>query len=274
MEDKTTKESHDQNMDVDKIIEERDRLDKLFKDQFTRIITVMFTDLKGSTSLAETHGDFATRSLIKQHNDILFPLFKKYNGTLVKTMGDGTMSYFADPLDAVRAAVEMQKGMDAFNMRKKLPMPVLMRIGIHTGQGIVEKNDIFGDIVNVASRIEGQASPGEIYISQETYNALSDKSEIYCGFAREAELKGKKDAMKLYKAFWNPGEIDRDLSAKIMVPQKEAEEKFPLQSKIGLAAVIALFLAFMILKMCGMSRSSGEENRRKEHSVTIQDATE
>ncbi|MDO8805257.1 MAG: adenylate/guanylate cyclase domain-containing protein [Elusimicrobiota bacterium] len=272
MKDKIEKDSNSQDMDVGKIIEERERLDKLFKDKFTRVITVMFTDLKGSTSLAETHGDFTTRSVIKRHIDILTPLFKKYNGTLVKTMGDGTMSYFADPLDAVRAAVEMQKGMDEYNLEKKVPIPILMRVGIHTGEGIVEKNDIFGDIVNVASRIEAQANAGEIYMSEEAYNALSDKSEIYCAFAKETMLKGKKDPMRLYKAFWNPVEIDRDLAAKKTVPVREPEKKSSRRGKIILTVAIVLLIAFAFLKFSGISRSSDEEKRTSEHSVTLPDA--
>lgn len=272
MEDKTEKDGHSQDMDVEKIIEERERLDKLFKDKFTRTITVMFTDLKGSTSLAETHGDFTTRSVIKRHIDILTPLFKKYNGTLVKTMGDGTMSYFAEPMDAVRAAAEMQKGMDEYNLEKKVPVPILMRVGIHTGEGIVEKNDIFGDIVNVASRIESQANPGEIYMSEEAYKALSDKSEIYCAFAKETMLKGKKDPMKLYKAFWNPVEIDHDISVKKTVPQPEPAERVSRRGKLILAAAIVLLLAFAFAKFSGISRAHDEERRTSEHTVTLPDA--
>lgn len=273
MEEKSGENGHDQHMDVEKIIEERERLDKLFKEKFTKVITVMFTDLKGSTSLAETHGDFTTRSVIKRHIDILTPLFKKYNGTLVKTMGDGTMSYFTVTQDAVRAAVEMQKGMDEYNMEKKVPIPILMRVGIHTGEGIVEKNDIFGDIVNVASRIESQANAGEIYMSEDAYNALSDKAEIHCAFAKETMLKGKKDPMKLYKAFWNPVEMDLDLSARKAAPAPVQGKKSPRSVKVAFAAAIVLILAFAFIKFSGISRSSGEEKRTSEHSVTLPDAT-
>lgn len=272
MENNTSKENDSGNEDVDKILEERERLDKLFKEKFTRVITVMFTDLKGSTSIAETQGDFASRSLIKQHNDILFPLLKKHNGTLVKTMGDGTMSYFTNPQDALRVAVEIQKGIDAFNLEKKISIPILMRIGIHTGRGIVEQNDIFGDVVNVASRFEGQASPGEICISEETYNALSDKSEIYCRFVKETTLKGKKEPVKLYKAFWNPKEIELDISGKKPVQEKEVKKGLPLFAKIILFVVVPFLTIFLILKLTNIfSSSSIDEKRAKEHSVTIMD---
>lgn len=272
MEDKTRKETPDQDLDdVDKIIEERERLDKLFKDKFTKVITVMFTDLKGSTALAETQGDFTIRTVIKRHNEILFPLFEKHRGTLVKTMGDGTMSYFSSTQDAVRAAVGMQKGMDEFNMEKKHPIPIMMRIGIHLGQGIVEKNDIFGDVVNVASRIEGQASPGEIYMSEDAYLSLADKGEIYCAFAIETMLKGKKEPMRLYKAFWNPGEIDRDIAARKHGPAAEPEKKMSLRAKLIIGDIAALLVALVAVKLSGVLSSPDEEKRTSEHSVTIQD---
>jgi class 3 adenylate cyclase len=268
-EDNPSKEP--EKVDVDKIIEERERLDKLFKEKFTRVITVMFTDLKGSTSIAETQGDFASRTLIKQHNDILFPIIKNHSGTLVKTMGDGTMSYFERPQDALRSAVEIQKGMDGYNIEKKPKVPILIRIGIHTGTGIVEQNDIFGDVVNVASRFEGQANPGEICLSEDTYNALDDKSEVYCRFVKETTLKGKKDPVKLYKAFWNPKEIEKDMSAPKPAAAGEAEKKgIPLLVKLILFVLIPFLIIFFMIKGKDIfGPESSDEKRSKRHSVTV-----
>ena len=266
MADEQRKEDPEDDLNVDKIIEELARLDKLFKDRFQKTITVMFTDLKGSTAIAETHGDIAHRTLIKQHFDIVFPVIKKHDGILVKTMGDGTMSYYENAQSALRAAAEIQKGIDAFNLEKKLTIPILMRIGIHVGLGIVEKNDIFGDVVNVSSRIEAQANPGEILLSEEAYNALSDRAEIYCGFAKEVELKGKKEPMKLYKGYWNKTEIQRDLSAR--KPVQDVQEKCPLCIKVLLALAGAILLAAAAYWKLGRS-GSDEERRTTEHSVTI-----
>lgn len=252
--------------DMDGFIEERERLDQLFKEKFTRNITVMFTDLKGSTTIAETHGDFASRSLIKQHNDILFPLIRGNGGTLVKTMGDGTMSYFGTPLEAVRAAAGMQKGIDAFNLSRKIAIPVLVRIGIHTGQGIVEHNDIFGDVVNVASRIEGQANPGEIYLSEEAYNALSDRTEIPCAFAKEALLKGKKEPVRLYKAYWNPSELEKEAAPAAPAPAV-AGKKTALRTKLILSAIAALLAVLAVFKLS--ADPAQDETRTKKHAVKL-----
>lgn len=202
-------ETAERDLDLGKILEERQRLESLLKEKFTRVITVMFTDCKGSTTITELEGDMAWRLILKHHNDILFQAVKEHNGILVKTMGDGTMSYFSHALDAIRCAVYIQKGIAKLNKNRKTAVPVQIRIGVHTGSGIVEKHDIFGDVVNVAARFEGLANPDEIYFSEDTFNALSDKEEINCRFIKKSRVKGKSQPYKIYRAFWKEGEFEK-----------------------------------------------------------------
>ncbi len=122
--------------DLDKFLEKKEEMDNLFKEKFTRRVTVMFTDLKGSTSVADREGDLSSRLLIKHHNDIIFPIIARNNGVLVKTMGDGTLSYFESVQDGVRASAEILKEIDGYNVTKQTKTPILMRIGLHTGQCI------------------------------------------------------------------------------------------------------------------------------------------
>lgn len=199
-----------ENDDMDRYLEERRKLDSMFEEKFTKIITVMFTDLKGSTAIAEAEGDMVSRMLIKSQSDILLPAIKDNNGVFVKAIGDGSLSYFDHAQDAVRAAVRIQREMDALNMAKTYKFPVLMRVGLHTGKCVVEANDIFGDVVNTASRFESAAEGGGILMSEDSYNALSDHAEIYCRFFTQVTLKGKKELYNAYKAFWNPQEIELD----------------------------------------------------------------
>ncbi len=211
-EDKTEKkEGSTSSVDLEKLLEQREYLDQLIQKKFTRLITIMFTDLKGSTSIAETEGDVVSRLLIKRHNDIVFPVIAHNNGVLVKTMGDGTLSYFEHAADGVRAAVEIQRGLDDFNNRqRKTGPPILVRIGLNTGIGIVEKHDIFGDVVNVASRFQTEAGPGEIYISENTCRALGEENEFYCRFVKTTALKNKAGTYKVFKVFWSEKEIESD----------------------------------------------------------------
>ena len=111
---------------------------------------------------------------------------------------------------------------------------LLARIGIHTGECILEKNDIFGDVVNTASRFESSANPGEILISEDTYNALSDKSEFYARFDREVTLKGKSMPFNAYIVFWDPKEVERDRNRPVeTAPVKQADARVEARALRG-----------------------------------------
>jgi len=260
--------------DMDSYLDERVKMDSLFKEKFRRTITVMFTDLKGSTTITETEGDLATRMMLKQHNDALKPFIEENKGILVKTMGDGTMSYFEDAESAVVTAAKFQHAIDDMNMQKKFKIPIFVRIGINTGEGIVEKTDIYGDVVNVASRFESSANPGEIYISESTYNAMTDKTAIYCRYVKMATLKGKKEPFKIYKAFWKEDEIEED-KAGIVEKQESlgAEGKssgMPPILKLILIALIPILVVFLIMKVGSIIKESQPttEKRSISHSAT------
>ncbi len=255
--------------DIEELLEERAQLDSMMEKKFTKFLTVMFTDLKGSTTIAETEGDMVSRMLIKEHNDIVMPAIQQNNGVFIKSIGDGTLSHFESAQDAVRAAVRIQKGMDELNMSKKFRTPILMRIGMHTGKCIVEKNDIFGDTVNTASRFESSATPGDIYLSEDTYNAMSDKGEIYCRFVKQVTLKGKKELYNAYKAFWNPQEIELD---KIQGTQPAAA-KPTSKWKLALIVLIPLLLILLLAlrQKIGGQLGMGEVSRSIKHSIPAPD---
>ncbi len=250
--------------DIERILEERAKLESSINEKFTRVITVMFTDLKGSTTIAENEGDLVSRMLIKHQNDIVMPAIRENKGVFVKGIGDGTLSYFEHALDALRAAVRIQAGMDELNMSKKFRTPVLMRIGMHTGKCVVEAKDIFGDVVNTASRFESSADPGMILISEDTYNALSDKSEIYCRFIKQVSLKGKKDLFNAYKAFWNPKEIELDKKGGEALPRQEAA--VPVRSSgtkaVWGAVVLIMIVLLLTLGMKFFGSSKPDESKR------------
>ncbi len=256
-------------------LEERAKLDSMFEEEFHKFITVMFTDLKGSTTIAENEGDIVSRMMIKSQNEILLPAIKENNGIFVKSIGDGSLSYFENALDAVRAAVRIQKEMDTLNMSHKFKFPVLMRIGMHSGKCVVEENDIYGDVVNTASRFESSADSGGILLSEDTYNALSDRSEIYCRFVKQVTLKGKKDTYNAYKAFWNPREIELDKQGQDTTHQPKAT--VPVRSSgismfIGAAALI-VFVLLLTLAAKYFGSAHQTENSRSINDSANSDAS-
>lgn len=223
-EDMGEENSPPSSVELEKLLEQKEYLDELIRRRFTRVITVMFTDMKGSTSMTEAAGDMVSRMVIKKQKDILSAIIKKNMGVLVKTMGDGTMSYFDSAVDAVRSAVEIHTAIEEHNNSKKSDVPIRLRIGLNTGTGIVEKNDVFGDVVNVASRFETLAEAGEIYISENTYDALGEgREEFYCRFLKMSTLKEKKGSFKVFKVFWNQKEIEEHKSLPdAVVPETHA----------------------------------------------------
>ncbi|MBI5816038.1 MAG: FHA domain-containing protein [Nitrospinae bacterium] len=200
-EDKKGGEDKSIEVDLGALLKEKEKLESLIQRKFTRDITVLFTDLTGSTRMSEALGDLEMRSLLKNHYDIIFPIVSANGGTLVKTMGDGTLSYFMDPSGAVRAAIGIQLGFAEFNQAKKHP-ELLIRCGLNTGRGIVEKNDVYGDVVNTAQRFESLAKPRQILISEETYQFVKDTPEFSIVFSQETNIKGKLGPQKVFRILW------------------------------------------------------------------------
>ena len=252
---------------IDAMLAEQARLDSLIREQFSRVFAVMFTDLKGSTSIVETEGDLAAHKLIKEHNDIVIGAIRAHQGVFVKSIGDGTLSYFEQAQDALRAAVGIQSSIDALNLAQKFKTLVLVRIGIHSGPCLLENGDLFGDTINTASRFESSANPGEILLSEEAYNALSDKGEIYCRFHRTITLKGKKHAHDAYRAFWNPEEIERDKSG-TREPEPRRGPTSPLKIALFIVIPLIIVLLFAVRGPIAKWLQRPQEMRTLQHSLS------
>lgn len=251
--------------DISKFLERREELERAVKEKFQRVLSVMFTDLKGSTAIAEASGDIAVRGMLKKYHDLCLIAVRRHGGTLVKTIGDGSLSHFEDATSACRAACDIQRGMEEINLSKAYKTLLLARIGIHTGECILEKNDIFGDVVNTASRFESSANPGEILVSEDTFNALADKSEFYARFDREVTLKGKSMPFNAYIVFWDPKEAERDRNR----PKDAPVAKAPTPAwKIALyiAIPLALILAAALYITSG-DKLGGETKRSIDHAL-------
>jgi len=250
--------------DISKLLDRREELDRQVKQKFQRVLSVMFTDLKGSTAIAEASGDIAVRAMLKKYHDLCLIAVRRHGGTLVKTIGDGSLSHFEDAAAACRAASDIQRGMEEINLAKTYKTLLLARIGIHTGECILEKNDIFGDVVNTASRFESSANPGEILVSEDTYNAIGDKSEFYARFDREVTLKGKSMPFNAFIVFWDPKEAERDRNRPKDAPVIKASTP---------AWKIALYVAVPIAILLGAAlwitsgEKIGETRRSIDHSI-------
>ena len=132
-------------------------------------VTLMFTDLKGSTALYERIGDGAAYRLVRDHFAFLAEAVRAHNGALVKTIGDSVMAAFADPADGVRAALTVQARVAHFNDSHGAT-PITLRLGLHLGPCIAvtlnDRLDYFGGAVNLASRLEAESAGGDVVLSK------------------------------------------------------------------------------------------------------------
>ena len=106
------------------------------------------------------------------------PAIASHRGRIVKTTGDGILVEFASAVDAVRSAVAVQRGMAEQNATVPQDTRIEFRIGIHVGDIIFDDNDIFGDGVNIAARLEGIAEPGGVCLSDDAYRQIRGKVEL------------------------------------------------------------------------------------------------
>jgi class 3 adenylate cyclase len=132
-------------------------------------VTLMFTDLKGSTALYERIGDGRAYRLVRDHFAFLAAVVRRHDGTLVKTIGDAVMAAFSDPADAVAAALDVQDEVASFNARAG-EEAITIKLGLHGGPCIAvtmnDRLDYFGSIVNTAARLQGQSRGGDIVLSE------------------------------------------------------------------------------------------------------------
>ena len=116
-------------------------------------VTMMFTDLAGSTSFFDQFGDTAGVKWIEEHNAVVFPQVEKHKGTIVKTIGDSVMAYFPSAVEATKAGGDILRAIHATNAKRDPKDKMYVRIALHHGLGYLRGGDVFGDVVNVAARI-------------------------------------------------------------------------------------------------------------------------
>ena len=159
--------------------------------QTRNLAAIMFTDIVGYTSLMG-NDEAKAFNLLKKNRELQKPIVEQFNGRWIKELGDGVMASFNTVSDAVNAAIAIQKGCNEANEFQ-------LRIGIHLGEVVFENEDVFGDGVNIASRIQAIASPGSIFISESVYENISNKKDFHAKFVREQILKNVKEPVRIYK---------------------------------------------------------------------------
>src|SRR3954470_9307035 len=143
-----------------------------------RLVAVLAADVAGYSRLMGADEEGTLARLKAARRIVVDPTIAAHRGRIVKTTGDGMLVEFASAVDAARSAVEVQRGMAAQNADVSPAMRIDFRIGIHIGDIIIDDNDIFGDGVNIAARLEGIADPGGICISDDARRQIRGKIDV------------------------------------------------------------------------------------------------
>ncbi|WP_050383566.1 adenylate/guanylate cyclase domain-containing protein [Bradyrhizobium pachyrhizi] len=188
------------------------KADNLTVDQRLKItaLTFLFTDLKGSTALYERVGDLAAFDLVRAHFHALLEIIASEHGAVVKTIGDAVMATFIRPEHALSAGLRMRAAMKQLNTERGKE-DLIVKIGIHEGPCLAvtlnERQDYFGQTVNIAARVQSLSTSQEIHLTQPVMESaevagILDRAAIK-PIQKEAALRGIADKLVVYEIPWS-----------------------------------------------------------------------
>ena len=205
-----------------------------------RLAAVLAADVAGYSRLMGTDEEGTLARLKAVRKALVDPTIASHRGRIVKTTGDGMLVEFASAVDAVRSAVEVQIGVAGQNDQIPQDQRIEFRIGIHVGDIIIDDNDIFGDGVNIAARLEGIAEPGGVCISDDAYRQVRGKIEMTCDDLGPQNLKNIAEPMRAWKVrFGDPGATTARPTATasqapaLALPDKPSIAVLPFQNMSG-----------------------------------------
>jgi formylglycine-generating enzyme required for sulfatase activity/class 3 adenylate cyclase len=174
-----------------------------------RLAAIVAGDISGYSRLMGIDEESTHARVKRIQRDLIEPSIAEHQGRLVKTTGDGFIAIFDSPVEAVRCGIVIQQNMLARNTALPRESWIEYRIGVNLGDVIIEEDDIYGDGVNVASRLEGIANPGEVYISGGIYEQI--KNKLVCGYESLGDRKVKNitDPVRVYRVLPDPAAFSR-----------------------------------------------------------------
>jgi adenylate cyclase len=196
-----------------------------------RLTAILAADIAGYSRLmgADEEG---TLTQMKTHRRALFdPKIEEHRGRIVKTTGDGLLAEFASVVDAMRCAVDVQRGMIARNAEIASDKRIEFRIGVNVGDIIIDGGDIFGDGVNVAARLEGLAEPGGICVSARVQEDIRDKLDIGLADEGEQQLKNIAWPVRVYRV--QLGAATAPVRPALALPDKPSIAVLPFNNMSG-----------------------------------------
>lgn len=224
-----------------------------------QLAAIMFTDIEGYTALMQQDERQAI-AFRERHREIFESTTRKFNGRILQYYGDGTLSTFPSTIDAVKCGIDMQLA-----LRREEPI-IPIRIGIHSGDIIVTEQDIIGNGVNVAARIESLAQTGSVYISEKVYDEIKNQPDLLTASMGVHTLKNVSKPMQVYAVF------NQDLGP-VAKPDTIQTGKAGIRPAIAWSLVVtAVFLIAAFAYVAGIFDSTSDSdslNSSLEKSIAV-----
>lgn len=162
-------------------------------------LTIMFTDIVGFSDLVTKLSRAESEKLLQKHDRILNKMIRRFRGKTVKSIGDSFLVVFRSPTDAVLCGMAMQDALWEANLDEGVIHPIVIRVAINAGEVRLTRHDVFGDAVNIASRLEQVTPAGAVYLTESVYLAMS-KSEVRLARIDSFQFKGIEEKINVYSA--------------------------------------------------------------------------
>lgn len=174
-----------------------------------RLAAIVAGDISGYSRLMQIDEEGTHNRVKRIERDLIEPSIREHNGRLVKTTGDGFIAIFDSPVEAVRASIVIQQNLVGRNASLPKHHWIEYRIGVNLGDVIIETDDVYGDGVNIATRLEGIARAGEVFISGGIYEQI--KHKLVCGYESLGDRKVKNitDPVRVYRVLPDPAALQQ-----------------------------------------------------------------
>src|SRR4051794_19989636 len=203
-----------------------------------KLAAILAADVVGYSRLMGRDESGTLARLRENRSERLDPVLAKYGGRLVKLTGDGALLEFASAVDALSAAVEFQQAMVEANAGRAADTALVFRMGLHLGDLIVDGGDLYGDGVNVAARLEGEAPAGGILISRNVRDAVAGRVKATFEDLGGLSLKNIERPVRAFSVKWEPSDWQQPVASEVSVGSETAPQaSLPLPDKPSIAVL-------------------------------------
>ena len=203
-----------------------------------KLAAIIAADVVGYSRLMGRDESGTLARLRKNRSEHLDPVLTKYGGRLVKLTGDGALVEFASAVDALSAAIEFQQAMAEANGDQPADTALVFRMGLHLGDLIVDGDDLYGDGVNVAARLEAEAPAGGIVISRTVHEAVTGRVKATFDDLGSLALKNIERPVQAFSVKWEPSDWQLPVTAEVTVaPATAPQVPLPLPDKPSIAVL-------------------------------------